>query len=425
MDAIRMSVLAMAAGLGSSVHAQPVLRDLGTLGGAVSYGNAISADGSVVVGSSAILRDAHTHAFRWTLARGMEDLGTLMADQNSYGSSVSGDGRVVGGFAPAEGSNVHAVRWSAGSAGGSMLDCGTLGGKDSLALAMSADGSMVAGFAALPTASRGHACLWYFGATGQRILDLGSLGGQESKCYGMSTDGSVLAGVTDIPGSNSTRAFRWTLADGMHELGTLGGASSRAFAISAGGGAIVGYSDVVTSGGPGSGSSGGRAFRWTAAQGMQNLGTIGGVASAAYAVSADGRVVAGYDTVPMMGTSHAFIWSEAHGMVDLNVLLPSLGCNTAGWTLIGVNGMSADGTTVTGNGTHNGVMRGFVISGLPLGGGSCRADYDGSGLLAVPDIFAFLNSWFAGEARADFDGSGTITQQDVHAFVNIWFAGCS
>jgi probable HAF family extracellular repeat protein len=141
-------------------------------------------------------------------------------------------------------------------------------------------------------------------------------------------------------------------------------------------------------------------------------------------VSADGAIVAGYDTMPLLGTTHAFIWSPTRGIADLNTLLPSLGCNLAGWTLIGVNGISADGTAVTGNGVRNGVMRGFVITGLPLGAGSCRADYDGSGGLAALDIFAFLSSWFVGEPRADFDGNGVVAEHDIHAFLNAWFAGC-
>ncbi|MBY0311899.1 MAG: cohesin domain-containing protein [Phycisphaerales bacterium] len=54
----------------------------------------------------------------------------------------------------------------------------------------------------------------------------------------------------------------------------------------------------------------------------------------------------------------------------------------------------------------------------------CIADFDGDGLLAVVDIFAFLNAWFAGDCRADFDNLGGLAVQDVFAFLNAWFGGC-
>lgn len=54
----------------------------------------------------------------------------------------------------------------------------------------------------------------------------------------------------------------------------------------------------------------------------------------------------------------------------------------------------------------------------------CLPDFDGSGMLSVADIFAFLNSWFASSPSADFDGSGDVGVQDIFAFLNAWFAGC-
>ncbi len=54
----------------------------------------------------------------------------------------------------------------------------------------------------------------------------------------------------------------------------------------------------------------------------------------------------------------------------------------------------------------------------------CGPDYDGNGILAVTDIFAFLNAWFAGSASTDFDANGTLAVADIFAFLNAWFAGC-
>jgi hypothetical protein len=53
---------------------------------------------------------------------------------------------------------------------------------------------------------------------------------------------------------------------------------------------------------------------------------------------------------------------------------------------------------------------------------SCPCDWDASGAVGVPDIFAYLASWFAAESRADFDGSGGIGVPDIFAFLACWFS---
>ena len=55
---------------------------------------------------------------------------------------------------------------------------------------------------------------------------------------------------------------------------------------------------------------------------------------------------------------------------------------------------------------------------------TCAADFDGNGVHEVPDIFAYLSAWFAGEAGADVDGVPGVTVPDIFAFLSIWFAGC-
>src|SRR5262245_50317469 len=60
-------------------------------------------------------------------------------------------------------------------------------------------------------------------------------------------------------------------------LGTLGGGSSQAYEVSSNGSVIVGYASNA------SGSY--RAFRWTAATGMQDLGDFGYAYAASYGVS--------------------------------------------------------------------------------------------------------------------------------------------
>lgn len=56
---------------------------------------------------------------------------------------------------------------------------------------------------------------------------------------------------------------------------------------------------------------------------------------------------------------------------------------------------------------------------------TCPCDWNNDGQVSVPDIFAFLNSWFAGSG--DFDGVNGTQVADIFAFLACWFAppaGC-
>jgi probable HAF family extracellular repeat protein len=168
------------------------MQDLGTLGGNYSGADAVSADGSVVVGSAQNAA-GKWRAFRWTAARGMQNLGTLGGDE-SWAYGVSADGSVVVGWAYNAAWQRRAFRWTAS---GGMQDLGTLGGDGGWANAVSADGSVVVG--------------WAYNAAGQK------------------------------------RAFRWTAAGGMEDLNltyahllTDGSVLLEAHAISPDGRYIVG-----------------------------------------------------------------------------------------------------------------------------------------------------------------------------------------
>jgi probable HAF family extracellular repeat protein len=121
---------------------------------------------------------------------------------------------------------------------------------------------------------------------------LGTLGGSESEAFAVSANGAVIIG-SSTNASNFRRAFRWTAATGMQDLGTLGGYESRGFDVSSDGSVVVGESTVAA------GYT--RAFRWTAATGMQNLSSLygGSIGSGSYlqyanAISGDGLHVVGY-----------------------------------------------------------------------------------------------------------------------------------
>jgi len=316
-------------------------------GGTQSSSARASADGSVVVGSSGSYR-----AFRWTRAGGMVDLGMLPGATTAYSTDVSDDGSVVVGTVYAT-EGARAFRWT--SAGG-MVSLGLPldGGGDQQAYntygnAVSGDGAVVAGF----SDPVNDAFRW---TSASGMLSLGTLGGGYSIARDGNSDGTVLVGESTA--GLGDHAFRWTLQDGLQDLGTMpGGTISHAAGVSADGSTVVGYGN--------SGLAGIRAFLWTAASGMVNLGTLPGLASRAYGVSGDGSVVVGVLTSP----DHAMMWTPSLGMVDLNTYLPSLHVDLTGWTLTAANGVSADGRTIVGTGTHNGQTEAWVAqlsSSTPL-----------------------------------------------------------
>jgi probable HAF family extracellular repeat protein len=250
------------------------------------------------------------------------------------------------------------------------------------------------------------------------MVNLGTiLGGSWTQALAVSADGLVVAGRGGFDSSGASHAFRWTIPGGMQDLGTLpGGGQSGAWGVSADGTVIVGNNNIT--------ESDEHAFRWTLGEGMMDLGTLpGDLNSDARGVNGDGSVVVGYSYPSAYSTdSRAFRWTTAQGMVNLNTYLATLGIDLTGWTLTEARGVSADGLTITGNGVNpDGHPEAWIVylSHVP-----CPADFNGDGSLAVSDIFAFLNAWFADDHRADFNRANCLTVQDIFDFLNAWFAGC-
>ena len=86
--------LTVTTGPGSGNTLQATRLDLGTLGGGSSFATDIN-DQDIVVGWS-VLADQSQHAFRWTRAHGMEDLGTLAGHNWSMAVAINPRGDVLG-----------------------------------------------------------------------------------------------------------------------------------------------------------------------------------------------------------------------------------------------------------------------------------------------------------------------------------------
>ncbi len=272
-------------------------------------------------------------------------------------------------------------------------------GGNSYAYGVSADGSVVVGFAYNDIAWQ-RAFRWTQ-ATGMQ--DLGTLGGDASEAYGVSADGSVVVGSAHND-NGRWRAFRWENGV-MQDLGTLGGNSSAASAVSANGSVVVGSSDY----GP---------FRWTQATGMQPLGV-----GTHYGVSADGSVVVGMISVGYQ--YHACRWivtTNGIDFEDLNTTYASL--LTDGSYLEAAHAISPDGRYIVGYGYNaaTGRNEAFLLdTGAPpqqegdVNGDGCVDDSD---LLAV--LFAFGNSGGA----EDLNNDGIVDDADLLTVLFNFGGGC-
>lgn len=176
------------------------------------------------------------------------------------------------------------------------------------------------------------------------------------------------------------------------------------------------------------GSTGGNAFRWTPAGGMQTLGIpTGGGFPIARSVSADGSIIVGDYMLASNGASRAFLWTASTGIVDLGAYASSVGVYLTGRTLQSATGVSADGSAVVGFGSFNGDSRAWLVSGLSR---PCYPNCDGSTgapALNVQDFTCFLQRFATGNAYANCDGStGTpvLNVQDFTCFLQKFAQGC-
>lgn len=310
-------LIALALGA-DSAHAQLQLHDLGHLDGSpIIDGDtvSISADGQTVVGDSGYL------AFRW-------HAGTMT--EIPLARVTNADGSVVVGQS---GSPAHAFRWSVA---GGLQDLGELAGVAGATIAqgVSADGSIVVGDT---QGTPSHAWIW--NAT-DGMHDIGSLmPGATTSARGVSADGSLVVGYS------GGRAFRWTATTGMTAIADdlPAGAGVAANAISGDGSTVVGSYN------PNPSAPHSLPLQFRALDGGQvtdlllrgwGIPTTG----AALAVSTDGSRIVGFTNIHY----HASLWTAELGAVDLNDWLPLQGVPTTGWTFIEAMGISGDGDAIVG-----------------------------------------------------------------------------
>jgi len=352
--ALSLSLLFGGAAPAGEALSRAVFRPLGDLPGGEfkSSANAVSADGTTVVGYSSAARG--DEAFVWTPETGMFGLGDLPGgESDSTATAVSADGSVVvGGATTATGK--EAFRWTVqtGMVGIGYLPGGSL---QSVALGVSADGSVVVGWSRVAT---GPEAFRWTAQEGMRGVGFLADSPARSEAHAVSGDGTVIVGTAQS--SRGVEAFRWTAADGMVGLGDLEGGEFRSevWGISPDGTEIVGY---------GSTAIGILGFRWTVGEHMLPIGDPRADICVADGVSREG-VIVGFRALPGRSggplPQQAFVWDAGHGLRALrHVLIEEYGLDLVGWELQAATGISADGMTIVGWGTNpQGKTEGWLVS---------------------------------------------------------------
>lgn len=162
---------------------------------------------------------------------------------------------------------------------------------------------------------------------------------------GLSADGAVAVGM--IPGSYEP--FRWTAQNGVVGLGR---ATLPVLGVRSGSVGVSANGKVVTATILSDDGTLATAGKWTASTGWQVLTSLGPVPgdlapidntdSSAYAISGDGKVIAGLYWRGETWQAHAMRWTAANGMKDSG----SSGYNSR------INAVNADGTVMVGWDEH-------------------------------------------------------------------------
>ncbi|MFM9997252.1 MAG: PEP-CTERM sorting domain-containing protein [Phycisphaerales bacterium] len=396
-QAIRRAGLVTLALVGrpAGADAQASFQGLGVLPGADhSYAMGVSADGQWASGFSGGI-NLLNRAFRWREGV-MENLGIPPGAIYCEGGLINADGSVV--VVTGGGQRPH--RWT--QATGVMQDLGLPAATTHLPEGISADGTIIAGAGgASPVSPR---TFRWTSPSGWQYLPLPA-GFSASWGGSMSAGGSIIVG-TVFNTTDAARPVVWT--NGAPTVLSLpaGHTEGGAFGISADGLVVTGRSGT---------SLVRHMFRWSQATGVQPLTAL---PSRGTAVNADGSVIVG--VADFSGVPEAAIWTESTGLMSVGARLTSLGVNLAGWMLDSATGVSADGLTIVGLGTHDGRPEGWIAR-MP---GACYADCNGDVSLTVADFGCFQTAFISANPYADCNQSGTLTIADFGCFQTKYALGC-
>ncbi|MFO0897317.1 MAG: hypothetical protein U0836_07825 [Pirellulales bacterium] len=377
-----------------------------------SSAGGVSADGSVVVGTS------YTGGYRWTVGGGMTPVDGL-----SDAVDVSADGQSVLGHANSAARTP--VTWTPSG----VTTLAPLWGPTEIgaarANAISADGKVVAGRALHAIPEVFFPAYWPHPTTGIKLSYEGKF--TNGDALDLSADGSVMVGeiTVETPERSYLTAFRWTESEGIVPLSAGGGFSSsiHASAVSEDGKVIVGTmtNDIGLT----------QAYRWTQETGAVPLPDLpgGGGKLSASAVSGEGSTIVG--TGLSESGTESFIWTSQAGTRSLVDVLKgdyNLGAALQGWSLLYDFDISADGSTVIGTGKNpqgqTEAWRATLVGEWPPGDANFdgRVSLDDFGILKANFGLGIGENGVAYRAQGNFDGDRDVDLSDF-GLLKGWFGG--
>ncbi|MBK8915486.1 MAG: hypothetical protein IPM64_12980 [Phycisphaerales bacterium] len=333
----------------------PVIIDLGSLGpNSTSFSRAsgISANGTIVVGSTEIA-DGTRRGFRYTYPGPMQLLDSLPGGLYADAEGLSADGAVVIGTSLTSTPTVHGriVRWTTGSTPQNIGNLADGGG--AFSGGCSANGAVVCG--TTPSTFASWRAVRWSHFTG--LVDISPASMLYSGISAVSDDGSLMVGFgLDVSGIG--RAFLLPAGGSVQILPSLNGyAHALGLRISGSGDVVAGVSRPSLFI-----AAGDRATRWVLGD-PHDLGLLNGFTrSSPAAMHRGGLIIGGESGGAVDG---AWIWTETRGMVRLSTFLAEAGTDLTGWSEFqSVTGISDAGTELCGTGVYNGAERAFLVRGL-------------------------------------------------------------
>jgi probable HAF family extracellular repeat protein len=325
---------------------QYTITDLGTLGGHQSSATGINESGQVIGYANVDQNSNDYHAFVWEsgLMRALDTLGT----RGSTPLGINDYGQMVGYVSTPSGP--RAVLWNPAGAGQILASQGAA--VNTTAYGINNNGQIVGSQYADPEA-RNQAILWP--GIGGAPVDLGTIGGNISTASAINDSGLVVGWATDSPSSGgqllTLRAFAWTAIDGMTNLVSRGVGCCTAEDVN-NLGQIVGY-DATRKRGYFLDTAGSAVFT----DALESSGLTG-----LSAINNLGQAV-GHSS--FADTSHAVLWTEASGLLDLNTTIVDL----SGWSHIqAATGINDKGQIVGYGQTIGGGTHAFLLTPVPVPG---------------------------------------------------------